>query len=337
MDARRVVIRKHGGPEVMVMEEAPLGKLAPGHLRVEATHCGVNWADVMMRMGLYPEAPKPPFTPGYEVVGHVAEVGEGLDGWKVGDPVIAGTKFGGYASAVDVLPGQAFKRPKALAPEVACALPVQGITAWAALVGHGRIRKGDRVLVHGGAGGVGIMAIHIAQRHGAEVFATVGSQDKIQFLQDEYGVQGFLRDSAWHKDMQAAGGADIVLDAVGGEHLQQSRRSLAPYGKVVSYGLSAAVTGHRRNVLTALGAMRHMKMDVLKLMMRNVGVSGLNVLTLQDQTDVAAGLEEIAMDIVRGRMPAPRIDEIFELSDAGQAHMHLQARKNRGKVLLRAD
>ncbi len=322
----------------MRLDNVILGEVPPGQVRVEVTHSGVNWADIMMRMGLYPEAPKPPFTPGYEVVGHVAEVGEGVKGWRRGDPIIGGTKFGGYASAVDVPITNAVKRPAALDPEVACALPVQGITAWAALVGHGRIRKGDKVLVHGGAGGVGMIAIALAKRHGAEVYATTGSEEKNRFLMEECGVQAsYLRDTDWHKECQALGGMDIVLDAVGGEHLQRSRRSLAPFGTVVSYGLSSAVTGNKRNLVHALRALKHMKVDAVKLMMRNCGVSGLNALTLGDQIDVSAGLKEVASDIVRGRMPPPRIDAVFPLAEAGQAHRYLQERRNKGKVLLRCD
>lgn len=335
---RKIVIPKHGGPDVLRLVEEDMPDLASDKLRIDVELAGINWADVMMRMGLYPEAPKPPFTPGYEVVGKVAEVGDDVKGFRKGQPVIAGTRFGGYASCVDVDPSSAVKRPKALDAQVACALPVQGVTAWAALVGHGRIRAGDKVLVHGGAGGVGLIAIALAHRHGAEVYATVGSQDKVNFLESECGVkQAFLRDGDWHNVLRDMGGMDIVLDPIGGEHLHRSRRCLAPFGRVVAYGLSSAVTGDRRNPFTAIKAARAMKKNVFKLMTRNVGVSGLNVLTLQDQTDVSAGLDELATDIVRNKMQPPRVDQVFDLADAADAHRHMQARGNKGKILLRCD
>ncbi len=169
---RAVVITKHGPPGVLSVQERPDPTLEAGQVRIEVAAAGVNFADVMARMGLYPDAPKPPCVIGYEAAGTVLELGEGVSGLQPGQRVVAGTKFGGYASQVAVAATDVVPLPDALTFEQGAAIPVNYVTAWAALIRYGALERGERVLIHAAAGGVGIAATQIARRTGAEVYGT---------------------------------------------------------------------------------------------------------------------------------------------------------------------
>ena len=174
---RVVMITRHGGPEVLEVQERPDPVMAPGHVRIEVAAAGVNFADTMARTGLYPDAPKPPMVVGYEVAGTVREVAADVADVTVGDRVMAGTKFGGYASEVVVPVANLVALADRLSFQQGAAIPVNYATAWAALLGYGSLREGERVLIHAAAGGVGIAATQIAKRLGAIVHGTrVGPQ-----------------------------------------------------------------------------------------------------------------------------------------------------------------
>src|SRR3954470_20406135 len=169
---RAVVITKHGGPEVLEVQERPDPVPGPGEVRIAVQAAGLNFADVMARMGLYRDAPKTPCVVGYEVAGTVLEVGEGVDTVVPGQRVLAGTQFGGDASQVVVPAEDVVELPERLSFEQGAAIPVNYATAWAGLIGYGSLQAGERVLVHSAGGGVGIAATQIAKRYGAEVYGT---------------------------------------------------------------------------------------------------------------------------------------------------------------------
>ena len=169
---RAVVITKHGGPGVLEVQERPDPELGPGEVRIDVAAAGINFADVMARMGLYPDAPKPPCVVGYEVAGTILELGEGVTGLNHGQRVLAGTQFGGYASQVSVPANDVVALPDRLSFEQGAAIPVNYATAWAGLIGYGNLQPGERVLIHSAGGGVGIAATQIAKHSGAEVYGT---------------------------------------------------------------------------------------------------------------------------------------------------------------------
>ena len=169
---KAVVLTGTGGPEVLQVQERPDPVAAPGQVRIAVKAAGINFADTMARVGLYPDAPKPPCVLGYEVAGEVESVGDGVTEWKVGDRVMAGTRFGGQAEMVAVDAEQVLAMPERLSFEQAAAFPVNYATAYAALILMGGLREGDRALIHAAAGGVGISATQIAKREGAEIFGT---------------------------------------------------------------------------------------------------------------------------------------------------------------------
>ncbi len=338
--AHRVVIRRHGGPDVLHVEPWAIADPEPGKVQVRVQAAGVNFADVMMRMGLYPDAPRPPFVPGYEIAGEVVEVGEGVTGYKPGDRVAAVTDFGGYTSRIDVSPEQLFKLPKAFTVQEAAAMPVNYLTAWIALHDLGRVKRSDDVLVHGGAGGVGMAAIAIAKAAGCTVYATAGSDEKCAVLEDLGVSKAFNYRKAPFADqmLQSVGRVDRVLDPVGGSHIKESLRILRPRGLVVAYGVSEIAPGLKRNPVQALKTVAAMRLNMIPLLNQNTGVIGLNLLHLwqQDPGGVQAALAKVLKQVHAGKLPKPRIAQTFLLEEAAEAHRFLQDRRNIGKVVLRA-
>src|SRR5262245_15871029 len=241
---RVVMITRHGGPEVLEVRELPDPAMAAGHVRVAVAAAGVNFADTMARTGLYPDAPKPPMVVGYEVAGTVTEVAPDVAGVAVGDRVIAGTKFGGYASEVVVPVANVSALADRLTFEQGAAIPVNYTTAWAALLGYGSLREGERVLIHAAAGGVGIAATQIGKRHGAVVHGTASAHkhDRIRSLGVDEAHD--YRRRGWDRGLR--GSFDLVLDALGGASFRRSYKLLRPGGRLVAYGASSLQPGDRR-------------------------------------------------------------------------------------------
>ena len=276
---RAVVITKHGGPEVLQVQERPDPRSAPGQVRIDVAAAGINFADVMARMGLYPDAPKTPCVVGYEVAGTILELGEGVRAASSpGQRVLAGTKFGGYASQVVCRAGDVVALPDELSFEQGAAIPVNYATAWAGLIGYGSLQPGERVLVHSAGGGVGIAATQIAKRAGAEVYGTASPGKHARIL--ELGVDHALdyTKPGWERGLPQF---DVILDAVGGTSFRRSYSLLRPGGRLVAFGASSVVSGERRNVVTALRAVARMpRFNMIKQMSESKAVIGLNMLTL---------------------------------------------------------
>jgi len=224
---RAVVITKHGGPGVLEVRERSDPELGPGQVRIAVAAAGVNFADVMARMGLYPDAPKPPCLVGYEVAGTVLELGGGVGGLSHGQRVVAGTMFDGYASQAVVPADDVIGLPEGLTFEQGAAIPVNYATAWAGLLGYGSMQPGERVLVHSAGGGVGVAATQIAKRHGAEVYgsASPGKHERIRELGVDHAIDYTV--SGWEKGLPSF---DLVLDAIGGRSSGAATRCCAPAG-----------------------------------------------------------------------------------------------------------
>lgn len=339
---KQVEIVRHGGPETLKLVESPSPVLErPDTLRIAVGACGVNFADVLMRMGLYPDAPKPPFVPGYEVAGTVLEVGDQVTGFKPGDRVLAGTAFGGYANEILVPDLQVRKTPPGLNDVEAAAIPVNFLTAWISLHDMARVRVGDRVLIQSAAGGVGTAAIQIARNAGARVTGLVGSEAKAEFIR-KLGAHEAVLASDWERmsDFEAVrGGAyDVILDNEGGRSLARAFRRLAPGGRVIHSGVSGMIgPGRRRSVLRALlHLIRTPVLHPLKLTNDNKGVYGLNLLHLfgpERDSLVQRAFDRVLEEIAEARLK-PVVGKTFPLAEAASAHEWLQGRGNIGKVLL---
>jgi NADPH:quinone reductase-like Zn-dependent oxidoreductase len=329
---RAVVITKHGGPEVLAVQEQPDPELGAGEVRIEVAAVGINFADVMARMGLYQDAPPTPCVVGYEVAGTILELGDGVEGLIPGQRVLAGTLFGGYASQVVVPAGDVVPLPEQLSFEQGAAVPVNYATAWAGLVGYGVLEAGERVLVHSAGGGVGIAATQIAKKLGAEVYGTASPGKHERIL--ELGVDRALdyTKPGWE---QGIGQFDVILDAVGGKSFRTSYSLLRPGGRLIAFGASAVVSGEKKNIPTALKAVLRMpRFNLIKQMQESKAVIGLNMLTLwKDRGTLGPWIDPLSGMLTDGTVD-PVVAGTFSFEEAGAAQTMIVERRNVGKVVL---
>lgn len=328
-----VEITKHGGPDVLKVAGRADPALRPGWVRIEVAACGINFADVMARIGLYPDAPKPPCIVGYEVAGTVVGVGEQVEELTHGQRVLAGTQFGGYASVVSVPERDCVPLPERLTFEQGAAIPVNYATAWAALVGYGSLQPGERVLIHSVGGGVGIAATQIARRFGAaEIYGTASPSKHARIR--ELGVDHVLdyREAALKGALPHF---DVILDAIGGHSLRTSYNLLRPGGRLVGFGASAVVSGGKRKILTALGTVARMpRFSLIKQMSESKSVIGLNMLTLWKDRETLEPWIEPLRELLDDGTIDPVIAGAFSFEEAGAAQDMLTERRNIGKVVL---
>jgi NADPH:quinone reductase-like Zn-dependent oxidoreductase len=340
-----VVIPRHGPPEVLEERDLPDARLKPKDVRVHVRAAGVNFADLMGRVGLYPDAPPLPYAPGYEVAGVVEEAGEQVpDTLRPGTRVMAVTRFWGYADRVRIPAHAAVPIADAVDFTTAAAVPVNYLTAYLALVHVGCAREGQRVLVHGGAGGVGLAVLDLARPLGIELYATAGGPEKCRRL-ESMGVQAAFDYRA--TDYEAAArealrgrGFHLILDPLGPESFQKGMRLLEPLGRLVCYGFSSLVVGPKRKLWHAVtSVLRAHKVNPITLMNENKGIHGMNLAHLFQERDLQReGLARLAERLADGAI-RPHVDRTFPLTAAGAAaaHTHLHERRNFGKVVLVAE
>ena len=329
---RAVVITRAGAPEVLQVEERPDPTPGPGQVRVEVGAAGVNFADLMARVGLYPDAPDLPAVVGYEVAGTVAELGEGVDGVSVGDRVMAGTRFGGYAeqavaNAVDVAP-----LPDALSFEEGAAVPVNYLTAYLGLRRFGALEPGERVFLHAAAGGVGIAATQIAKHRGAEVWgsASPGKHDAIRGFGVDHVVD--YTQSGWEKGLPPM---DVVMDALGGKSFRRSYDMLRAGGRLVAFGASGVVDGDKRNLIAAgRTALTMPRFNLIKQMSASKAVIGLNMLTIWDELGSLEPFMAAIQGLLDDGVLQPVVAASFPFDRAAEAHRYIGERRNVGKVVL---
>jgi NADPH:quinone reductase-like Zn-dependent oxidoreductase len=329
---RCVVITKHGGPGVLQVQERPDPALGAGQVRIDVAAAGINFADVMARMGLYPDAPKTPCVVGYEVAGTVLELGPDVQGLNHGQRVLAGTKFGGYASQVVVPAGDVVALPERLTFEQGAAIPVAYATAWAALIGYGSLQAGERVLIYSAGGGVGIAATQIAKRHGAEVYggASPGKHARIRELGVDHALD--YTSAGWERGLPPF---DLILDASGGHAFRRDYSLLRAGGRLVAYGASGLVAGERRNPIAALRTVLAMpRFNLIRQMSESKTVIGLNMLTLwQDRQTLAPWIAPL-LELLDDGTIEPVVAGAFAFEQAGAAQSMITERRNVGKVVL---
>lgn len=337
---RQIWIPKAGPPEVLALREAADPLPSPGQVRIRVAASGVNFADVVGRLGQYPDLPPMPVVPGYEVAGRVDAVGEGVDDVFVGRNVLALTRFGGYSDVLCVPEAQAHVLPPGMTAEEGAALPVNYLTAWQLVRVMGSLRAGETVLVHSAGGGVGIAATQIARHLGARVFGTAsaGKHDALKSLGVDACIDYRSEDfEARVMDLTHGRGVELVLDAVGGKSFKKSYRALAPSGRLGMFGISSAATGKTPNKLsllrTVLG-MPWLQFNPVSLMNENKGAFGVNMGHLWDEVDRVNGWMESLLELFVEGAIRPIIAERFSFERAAEAHHYLQDRKNFGKVLL---
>jgi synaptic vesicle membrane protein VAT-1 len=335
---RQVWIPRIGRPEVLTVKESPDPEVRTGEVRVRVKASGINFADILARMGLYPDAPSLPAVVGYEVSGLVDQVGEGVTTFAEGDRVLCFTRFGGYSDVICVPAIQAQRFPERLSFESAAAIPVNYLTAWMMLVYLGNVHEGDKVLVHAAAGGVGQAAIQICKYKGAHVFGTA-SAPKHERLR-EMGVEHCIdyRTENFESrilELTNGEGVQIALDAVGGKSFPKSYRCLSHLGRLFMFGVSSFAPGKQRSLLaTASGFLSMPRFKPIPLMNANRGVFGFNLGHLWHRTELMKSILVKVIDLVEQGLFEPTVARTFPLEQAADAHQYIQDRKNFGKVLL---
>lgn len=325
------------------MEERPAPGVGPGEVRIAVRAAGINFADLMARSGIYPDAPKPPSVVGYEVAGDIEAVGDGVEGYAVGERVIAGTRFGGYAELVSVPAGpQLLRLPEAMSYEQGAAFPVNYATAYAGLVIMGGLKPAERMLIHAAAGGVGIAATQIAKRIGAEVFGTASAakHEAIRGFGVDHPIDYRSADFA-DEVMRITGGegVDVVMDAIGPSSFKRSYAVLRQGGRLIMFGLSEVQTGERRNLPAVVKGLVRMPLATmpwwksLSVMNENKGVFGLNMLSWWDREGLDRAIDPLRDGVAAGDY-APVVAESFPFERAPDAHRYLAEGRNVGKVVL---
>ncbi|HEY1595115.1 MAG TPA: zinc-binding dehydrogenase, partial [Thermoleophilaceae bacterium] len=240
---RALVIAEHGPPDVLRIQQQPDPQPGPGQVRIAVRAAGINFADLLARLGLYPDAPKPPCVVGYEVAGEVESLGHGVEGVSIGQRVMAPTKFGGYAELVVTPVADLVPLPEGWSFEEGAAVPVVYATAYAALVRYGSLRAGERVLVQAAAGGVGIAATQIGKKLGAEIFGTASASkhDAVRGFGVDHAIDYRTKDFA--REVRRITGEkaplDLVVDGIGGPSFRKGFRLLRPGGRIVMLGAAA--------------------------------------------------------------------------------------------------
>jgi NADPH:quinone reductase-like Zn-dependent oxidoreductase len=330
---RLVQIPRYGAPDVLRVIEGVDPSPGPGEVVVDVAACGVNFADTMARVGLYADAPKPPMVVGYEVAGTIASVGDGVDAGRVGERVMAGTQFGGYASRVAVPAGDAIALADRLSFEQGAAIPVNYATAWAGLLGYGSLRPGEKVLIQAAGGGVGIAATQIAKRAGAEVWGTASpsKHDAIRANGVDHAVD--YRSSGWWEGLPPF---DLILDAIGGRQFRRSYAMLRAGGRLVAFGASSVHQGEKRNYAKILPEALPMLrgFNLIEQMESSKAVIGLNMLTLwKDRGTLQPWIEPLA-ELIEDGTVQPVVSDAVPFDRAAEAHRIIGERRNVGKVVL---
>jgi len=326
-----IAIEKYGTADSLKLRQRASEPVGDDDVAIDVKYSGINFADIQMRLGFYPDAPKRPFVPGYEVSGTVRRVGKNVRRFKVGDPVVAGTYFGGYASEVTVPAIQAFPLPRKSDLASAAALPVSFFTAHIALFEMGRVRAGDKVLVECATGGVGTLAVQMARRAGAEVVGLTTTEAKKDYIsslgatpytREEFAADESIRDF------------DFILQASGGREIRRQLPRLGLTGRMVCMGLNSGVKDGRRNFLRLASAVvQTPRLSVLEMLNRNTGVFGLNALHILKDPKWVERLTQ-ALESAADLELEPHVGKVFRADDVAAAHRYLETRQATGKVLL---
>jgi NADPH:quinone reductase-like Zn-dependent oxidoreductase len=334
---RQMVIPRHGGPDVFEVRDAPEPVPGDGEVRIRVRAAGVNFADILARIGLYPDAPKPPVVVGYEVAGVVDAAGTGVNLLHVGDRVVALTRFGGYSDSVVVPAAQAFRFPDQLSDAEAAAVPVTYLTAAIALYRMAALTAGETVLVHNAGGGLGIAATQLARLRRATVIGTAsaGKHDALRSFGVEHAIDyrhANVEDEV--RQITRGRGLDVILDPIGGRSFLASYRMLAPLGRLVMLGISS-MASERRNPWRVFRSWWGMpSFNPFSMINRNRGVFGLNVGHLWEERRALQPLMDLLLtELSAGRLQ-PIVAKTFPLDRAADAHRFIQSRANIGKVVL---
>jgi NADPH:quinone reductase-like Zn-dependent oxidoreductase len=336
---RAAYVTRFGPPEVLQIREQPKPEPREGEVLIRVRAIGLNFADVIARMGYYPDVPKPPFIPGLEASGVIERVGKGVKGRKVGDRVAAFTRQGAYAEFICVAAEATAALPKNMSFEEGAAIGVTYLSAYHGLVMLANLRGGEKVLQHASAGGVGTAAIQIAKLIGAEVFATAGSSSKLEVARKQGSdhVINYTDDDFREVVLRETGGygVDVVMDSVGGRVFRKGYRLLAPMGRYVLYGLASVVGQRSISRMRALREIAAMRLLAPSTMVsKNVGLFGFNLYFLMHKVEYFRGVSRQLLRWYEEKKIKPFIGRVFPFDEIAAAQAYLQSRASVGKIVV---
>jgi NADPH:quinone reductase len=315
-----------GAPEVMKMATGPLPVPKPDEILIRVLAAGVNRPDVAQRQGSYPPPPGASPILGLEVSGEIAATGDAVTGWKIGDQVCALTNGGGYAEYCTAPASQCLPWPKGYDAIRAAAVPETNFTVWANLFQAGRLKSGERVLIHGGTSGIGVTAIQLAHEFGATVYATAGSAEKCSVCVKlgcdaaiDYKTEDF---AARIRTLTDKRGVDVILDMVGAPYATQNVRSLAMDGRLV--------------LIAFLGGSKVESFDLVQIMVRRLTITGstMRPRTTAEKGRIAAELRAKVWPVLDAGRCAPVINATFPLAHVAEAHKLMESSQHIGKIML---
>lgn len=321
-DMTAIEISQPGGPETLTPARRTVPMPGPGQIVIRVAYAGVNRPDVLQRLGAYAPPPGASDLPGLECSGHVAAAGPGVTRWQVGDAVCALLPGGGYAEYVATHADHALPVPQGVTLRAAACLPETAFTVWSNVVMRGKLQAGERFLVHGGSSGIGTTAIQVARALGARVWATAGSDEKCAACA-ALGAQPInYRTDDFVEALQDEGGADLILDMVGGDYIPRNIRALADDGRLV--------------FIAFLGGPK-VELNFAPVMSRRLTITGS---TLRPQSDLAKAriadeLRRHVWPMVEAGKLRPVMDQEFALADAAAAHRRMEQGDHIGKIVLR--
>jgi putative PIG3 family NAD(P)H quinone oxidoreductase len=321
---RVVVADGAGGPEVLAVRELPDPEPAPGEVLLSVAAAGLNRADLLQRQGFYPPPPGASDVLGMECSGTVAALGDGVEGWAVGDQACALLSAGAYATQVAVPAGQLLPVPEGVDLVAAAALPEVACTVWSNVFMLAALQPGEVLLVHGGAGGIGSFAIQLATQLGARVFTTAGTAEKREFCRSlgaevaiDYHDEDFVAVVKEHTDA----GADVVLDNMGASYLGRNVAALAPEGRLVVIGMQGGTKGE-----LDLGALMRKRGAII--------ASTLRARPPDEKAAICASVGEHVWPLVADGTVSAIVDTTFPLDDVRRAHELMESGAHTGKILL---
>lgn len=322
---KAMVCRAWGGPESLSLEELQLPALGPKDVRIKVHAAGLNFPDTLMIAGKYQFKPSFPFAPGMECAGEISAVGEKVSDLKVGDRVMATTGHGAFGTEVNCPAANVFKIPAAMPYEIAAGFPITYGTTYHALVDRGRIKKGEVLLVHGAAGGVGLNAVELGRELGATVIGTVGSDEKAAIVK-EYGathVINYAKESIKDrvKELTGGNGADVIYDAVGGDAFDQSLRCINWDGRLLVIGFASG---------------RIPEAPANLVLIKGCSIIGVfwGAFAAREPQNNRANFAALLALYEQGRLK-PHVSTTFPLDQVPQAMQALLSRKTTGKVVIK--
>ncbi|BDH08880.1 MULTISPECIES: NAD(P)H-quinone oxidoreductase [Streptomyces] len=322
---RAITIPEPGGPEALVWADVPDPTPAEGEVLIEVAASAVNRADLLQRQGFYDPPPGSSLYPGLECSGRIIELGPGVHGWAVGDEVCALLSGGGYAEKVAVPAGQLLPVPDGLDLVSAAALPEVTCTVWSNVFMIAHLRPGETLLVHGGASGIGTMAIQLAKAVGARVAVTAGGPEKLARCAElgadiliDYREQDFVQEIRKATDGK---GADVILDIIGAKYLQRNVKALAVSGRLAIIGLQGGVKA---------------ELNLAALMAKRAAITGagLRARPLNEKAAIVAAVREHVWPLISNGQVRPIVDRTLPLAEAAEAHRIVEASTHIGKVVL---